>query len=230
MALPPSRRPMPAAGPHVWAARDLSPRDMMLPLGAEDAAEAAAGTPGPSLGAKLRQAATACAEGAGVALLRGLPPEAIDGRLAALATPLGTVGQARDGALPPADLVLLSVAQAARIALVSAGAVHNAVLAADPALAATLHAAEEGGGVFATHAGVFAGLPPANPPPGPAGGALAAALADPALRLSLDLRPGDLLLLDPFRVWAADLPPGTQALPVTTGPRLSEPPFSRLIG
>ena len=44
------------------------------------------------------------------------------------------------------------------------------------------------------------------------------------------IRPGDLLLVDPFRVWALALPEEAPVLPLSTGPRLAEPPFSRLIG
>ena len=44
------------------------------------------------------------------------------------------------------------------------------------------------------------------------------------------LRAGDLLLLDPFRIWALSVPEEAAVLPVSTGARLAEPPFSRLIG
>jgi hypothetical protein len=222
---------MPAAGPHVWAGPALSPRETMLPVGAEETAEAASGTPGPALSARLRQAAEACAEGIGFALLRGLPPEGLDGHLASFAAVLGTPsGPAETGRVPPCDLALVAAPVSGRAALVSAGAVHNALLAQDPALAAELHAGDAPGGVFAAQAGMFAALLPAAMPGGPAGAALAAAVEDPSLRLALELRAGDVLLLDPFRVWAVQVPPEARALPISTGPRLAEPPFSRLLG
>ncbi|MCS6930731.1 MAG: hypothetical protein NZM27_00795, partial [Acetobacteraceae bacterium] len=137
---------------------------------------------------------------------------------------------ATSGVVPPCDLALVGVPRSGRALLVSAGAAHNALLAQDAAAAAALHAPPEGRPVFAAQSGVFAGLKPEAPPPGPAGEALAAVLADPALALSLDLRAGDLLLLDPFRVWALSVPEEASVLPVSTGARLAEPPFSRLIG
>lgn len=226
----PARRPMPAAGPHVWAGPELSPDRIMLPVAAEESPDAETGAPGAALVAKLAQAAERCAERAGLALLRGLPPETA-GMLAPLAAALGTpAGAAVTGAVPPCDLALLGVPRSGRAVLVSAGAVHNALLARDAALAAALHAPAEGRPVFAAQSGVFAGLKPEATPAGPAGEALAAALADPALTLSLDLRAGDLLLLDPFRVWALSVPEEASVLPVSTGTRLAEPPFSRLIG
>ncbi|MFN6955949.1 MAG: hypothetical protein ACK4PG_14250 [Acetobacteraceae bacterium] len=220
----PARRPMPAAGPHVWAGPELSPDRFMLPVGAEEAPDET-GTPGPALAAKLAQAAERCADGPGIALLRGLPPDVAQ-RLGPLAATLGTpAGAATAGAVPPCDLALVGVPRSGRAVLVSAGAVHNALLAQDAASVAALHAPQDGRPVFAAHAGVFAGLKPEAPPP-----ALAAALADPALPLALDLRAGDLLLLDPFRVWALSLPEEASVLPVSTCARLSDPPFSRLIG
>lgn len=214
---------MPAAGPHVWVGPELSPDRFMLPVAAEDAPDAATGAPGAGLAARLAQAAERCAEGPGIALLRGLPPD-VAARLGPLAAALGTpAGAATTGAVPPCDLALLGVPRSGRAVLVSAGAVHNALLAQDAA--AALHAPQEGRPVFAAQSGVFAGLKPDAPPP-----ALAAALADPALLLALDLRAGDLLLLDPFRVWAVTVPEDAAVLPVSTGGRLAEPPFSRLIG
>jgi hypothetical protein len=221
---------MPAAGPHVWAGHELSPDRFMLPVGAEEAPEAETGAPGPALAARLVQAAERCAAGPGFALLRGLPPESAQ-RLGPLAAVLGApAGAATSGAVPPCDLALVGVARSGRAVLVSAGAVHNALLAEDAAAAALLHAPPGGRPVFAAQSGVFAGLKPEAPPPGPAGEALAALLAGAALPLSLDLRAGDLLLLDPFRVWALAVPEAAAVLPVSTGPRLAEPPFSRLIG
>lgn len=218
-----ARRPMPAAGPHVWVGSELSPDRFMLAVSAEDAPDAATGAPGATLAAKLAQAAECCAEGPGLALLRGLPPD-VATRLGPLAAVLGTpAGAATTGAVPPCDLALLGVPRSGRAVLVSAGAVHNALLAQDAA--AALHAPPEGRPVFAAQSGVFAGLKPDAPPP-----ELAAALADPALLLALDLRAGDLLLLDPFRVWAVTVPEDAAVLPVSTGTRLTEPPFSRLIG
>lgn len=219
------RRPMPAAGPHVWAGPELSPDRFMLPVGAEEAPDAATGAPGAALAAKLAQAAERCAEGPGFALLRGLPPD-VAARLGPLAAVLGTpAGAAATGTVPPCDLALVGVPRSGRAVLVSAGAAHNALLAQDAASAAALHAPPEGRPVFAAHSGVFAGLKPDSPP-----AALAALLADPALVLAVELRAGDLLLLDPFRVWAVAVPEEAAVLPVSTGARLSEPPFSRLIG
>jgi hypothetical protein len=208
----------------------MSAERFMLPLAAEEAADPATGAPAPGLAAALAQAAERCAEGPGFALLRGAPP-GIAAALAPLAAVLGTpAGAATAGVVPPCDLALVGISASGRAVLVSAGAVHNALLAREADLAAVLHAPPTGRPVFAIHAGVFAGLPPLAPPPGPAGQALAALLADPALVLSLDLRAGDLLLLDPFRVWALALPEEAPVLPLSTGPRLAEPPFSRLIG
>lgn len=221
---------MPAAGPHVWAGPDLSPDRFMLPISAEETSDATSGAPGPALAAKLAQAAERCAEGPGLALLRGLPPDVVT-RLGPLGAALGApAGAAASGTVPPCDLALIGVPRSGRAVLVSAGAVHNAVLARDAALAAALHAPSENRPVFAAQSGVFAGLKPDAPPPGAAGEALAAALADPGLLLSLDLRAGDLLLLDPFRIWALSVPEEAAVLPVSTGARLAEPPFSRLIG
>ena len=221
---------MPAAGPHIWAGQELSPDRFMLPVGAEEAPDAATGAPGAALAAKLAQAAERCAEGPGIALLRGLPPEVAQ-RLGPLGAALGTpAGAATTGTVPPCDLALVGVPRSGRALLVSAGAVHNALLAQDAAAVAALHAPPEGRPVFAAQSGVFAGLKPDAPPPGPAGEALAALLADPALLLGFELRAGDLLLLDPFRVWAVAMPEEAAVLPVSTGTRLAEPPFSRLIG
>lgn len=208
----------------------MSAERFMLPLAAEEATNPATGAPAPALVAALVQAAERCTEGPGFALLRGAPP-ALAAALAPLAAVLGTpAGAATAGVVPPCDLALVGIPASGRAVLVSAGAVHNALLAREAKLAAALHAPLAGRPVFAIHAGVFAGLLPPAPPPGPAGQALAALLADPALALALDLRAGDLLLVDPFRVWALALPEEAPVLPLSTGPRLAEPPFSRLIG
>ncbi|WP_165982291.1 TauD/TfdA family dioxygenase [Dankookia rubra] len=201
----------------------------------------------PRLAPVLREAAERLEHGRGFVLLRGLDLERIGGpeteaALLVLGVHLGTaLPQDREGALvgrlagpgavvdapvrfhaDPADAVaLLCLRQPAvggQVTLVSAPALHNALLRADRAALASLHAGlphRNGGGealrlpVFSTSSGSFVGrydrdamweeaLEPAQQA---ALAALDAAAAVPGQALSLALHAGDILLLNPHLVW-----------------------------
>lgn len=253
----PPRRIVPQAGPHLWTGAALSPSDWMLPLGAEIAAEietalATPGAPLARLAPLLGQLAERLANGQGFALLRGLPLPAESAAL------LGLLGSrlGRPVAVPqPAgpyhteacDILLLLCRESAEITLVSAAALHNELLKSDRAALEVLYralpppapAAEEEPAepasplpVFAVTGGVFAarcdraGLDEAA-----CGGALAAleqVAERPGLALKLTLRPGDLLAVNPFLVWASR-PAGLASLPLRgETSRLAEGPFAAL--
>lgn len=219
---PPPRRIAPEAGPHLWNAEALSPADWMLPLGAEAAAEAQQASPGaslPRLGPVLSRAAERLLHGRGFVLLRGLPPPEEPGTL------LRLLGARMGGeALPPepagegplfneaCDMLLLLCADSVTVTLRSAAAVHNALLKADRAALELFYRPLPQAGsrvevpVFAVSGGVFsarldrAAMADAVPPEALA--ALNQAFDAPGLALSLPLRPGDVLAINPFLVWA----------------------------
>jgi hypothetical protein len=203
---PPPRRIAPESGPHLWSAEALSPADWMIPLGPEVLGDA-------RLEPLLRRVAERLTHGLGFALLRGLPsppdPDALLSRLAAglgvpVAVPAGPFLTA------PCDMLLLLCREAVTVPLRSAAAVHNALLKADRAALEVLYRPLPAGDelelpVFAVSQGVFAarldrdGLAGATPTAALA--ALDAALETPGLALSLPLRPGDLLCVNPFLTW-----------------------------
>ena len=286
----PPRRIAPQTGPHLWTGAALSPADWMVPLGQEAAAEISAppGAALPRLDPLLARIADRLAHGQGFALLRGLPsPEDPAALLALLGTRLGRpVTLAGDGAGPwhtePCDVLLLLCRQATTVTLLSAAALHNALLLADRAALDVLYRPLPHGApavvrpappqqpeaaaadpaeaappdsippeapppsepapaptlaslalpVFAVSSGVFAARydKPALDAPA-AGGALAAleaAAASPGLALSLPLRPGDLLCVNPFLVWASRQA-GLASLPLLATPsRLADSPFAAL--
>jgi hypothetical protein len=201
----------------------------------------------PGLAPVLREVAERLEHGRGFVLLRGLDLARIGGpateaALLVLGAHLGTalpqdpagalVGRlAGPGAVAdapvrfhadPADAVaLLCLRQPAaggRVTLVSASALHNALLKADRAALAALHGGlphRNGGGealrlpVFSTSSGSFVGrydreamwdeaLEPAQQA---ALAALDAAAAAPGQALSLALHAGDILFLNPHLVW-----------------------------
>jgi len=250
-ARPGRRRPAPASGQAVWVAADLSPADWMIPLGTEDAAEIvgvllalAAAAPEPPMPrcaavfATLRERLT---EGRGFALLRGLAPDAAPGGTEALLGILGrhlgaapvAAGQEYLGAEPAPGfepgrglraLLGLRMAGQGVVTLVSAGALHNAVLLRDRALLGELYEplpVVQGSGlvaepVFVQAEGGFSGrldlegMAAAEAPPHGATltGRQRAAIAmlsdlaegaEHAFRL--EVRPGDLLCLDSRLVW-----------------------------
>lgn len=202
----------------------------------------------PELGPVLAQLAARLETGRGFAVLRGLtldrlPPAAAEAALLALGAAFGrplpqdaagavvgriggpvaeAPGPARFHADPADALLLLCLRQppaGGTITLVSAPALHNALLKADRAALALLHGPLPHRGatpaeplslpVFATTTGAFVGrydrdalveaaLEPAQRA---ALAALDAAAAAPGQGLSIPLRPGDLLVLNPHLVW-----------------------------
>lgn len=233
----------------------------MIPLGAEDAAEVAAAVaaiaaaaPEPAmprcvaLFAALR---TRLAEGRGFALLRGLAADGTPGGAGALFALLSRHLGA--GAAPPplplgADMTggfvsggglraLLALDGAGAVTLVSAGALHNAMLLGDRALLAELYDpiplleeddALAAAAVFALSETGFAGrfapdrieAAAAAPHNAPITGRQRAAVSmlaglagDAAHALALEMRPGDLLCLDAGRVWMRQLGPAGDAPP-----------------
>ena len=220
------RRIAPQLGPHVWQADGLAPSDWMLPLGAEAAGAiqamvAAPGEPVPeALAPVLAQVVERCDYGQGMALLRGLPamgsPEAAAalGALgAALGQPLAAPHPA-GGGVPDCDIFLIASIATVELALVSAGAAHNALLLTDRAGLERLYRptdeAGQGSSVFTLHKGTFAGrFDPAKGARGPLV-PLAAVCADPGLPLRVTLRAGDVLCLNPFLVWPQLAEPGAR--------------------
>lgn len=201
----------------------------------------------PRLAPVLRTLADRLENGRGFALLRGLPlerlgPAGAEAALMALAARLGTpLPQDAGGSLTramagpgmpvdspprfqaePADAVALLCLQQVReggsVTLVSASALHNALLRADRTALALLHAglpqrAGEAGPVslpvFSTTSGAFIGrcdhasiaMEALDDGQRAALGALEAAAAAPGLALTIPLHPGDLLFRNPQLVW-----------------------------
>lgn len=206
---PPPRRIAPESGPHLWSAEALSPADWMVPLGAEGLAES-------RLEPLLSRVAERLAHGLGFVLLRGLPappePAALLARLAAgLGRPVAAPPGEGPFLTPACDMLLLLCQEAATLPLRSAAAVHNALLKADRAALEVLYRPLPAGDelelpVFAVSQGIFAARPELAATPPAARAALEAALAAPGLTLSLPLRAGDVLCLNPFLVWAGRVP------------------------
>jgi hypothetical protein len=241
---PPPRRVAPQSGPHLWTAEALSPADWMVPLGAGAAAEIAApGTPMPVLDPLLSRMAERLAHGQGFVLLRGLPAQHDAAAvLAAIGARLGETVRAPLGEGPfltaACDVLLLLCREASTVTLRSAAAVHNALLKADRAVLEVFYRPLPYGQdldlpVFAVSSGVFSARLDrpaiARATPAAALAALDAALEAPGLALSLPLRPGDVLCLNPFLVWA-DRVPGLEAMALRSAvdSRLVEGAFAGL--
>jgi hypothetical protein len=245
---PPPRRIAPETGPHLWNAEALSPADWMLPLGAEAATEAQAAMPGaalPRLDPLLSRVAERLLHGRGFVLLRGLPPPEDPGALLRLlGARIGEVMLSPPGGGPlfnePCDMLLLLCTESATVTLRSAAAVHNALLKADRAALEGLYRPlpQASGGlevpVFALSAGVFSArldrdaIAHAAPPEALA--ALDQALETPGLPLNLPLRPGDLLGINPFLVWAGRVRGLTaQPLRAREDSRLAEGAFAGML-
>jgi hypothetical protein len=197
----------PLLGPILWVAGELAPNEQMIPLGAEHAAEleAAAG-PTPRLDALAEELRSRLDHGRGFALLRGLPAAAEpEAALRVLGARLGQAVPAQPGTgsrhVEACDALLLRATAPGTARLRSAAAIHNALLKADRAGLAALYQprGEPAVPVFSAEGGVFAGrwddaaLPPDRLP-----AALEEALGEP---LTLSLRVGDILAVNPFLVW-----------------------------
>ncbi|MBO1073988.1 hypothetical protein [Roseomonas marmotae] len=221
--VPIPRRIAPESGPHHWSAEALSPADWMLPMGAEAAAEAMAApeAPRPRLDPLLSRVAERLSHGQGFALLRGLPaPENPAALLAQLGRGMGEPAPpaaAGGGAFltEPCDMLLLLSPHPVTMVLRSAAAVHNALLKADRGALEVLyrplpHGEDLDLPVFAVSRGVFsarldrAAIARGTPPEALA--ALDRVLEMPGLALTLSLRPGDVLCVNPFLVWASQVP------------------------
>ncbi|MCO6414938.1 TauD/TfdA family dioxygenase [Siccirubricoccus sp. KC 17139] len=237
----------------------MTPADWMLPVGAELAAALAEPDPAARLAPLLGPVAERLEHGRGFVLLRGLPLEKLaapEAALLALGQGLGTplpqdatgrlVGMlAGPGAASggparfhadPADAVALLCLQQAReggeVTLVSAPALHNALMKSDRAALATLHQPFPHLGaeaplplpVFSTASGAFVGrydresmLETALEPAQLAAlAALDDAAAAPGQALTIPLHAGDLLLHNPHLVWkrvaAGEAPPPEEAV------------------
>jgi hypothetical protein len=210
---PPPRRIAPESGPHLWSAEKLSPADWMIPLGREM-------PDGSRLDALLGRLAERLTHGLGFALLRGLPAQQDAAALLdRLATGLGEPVAVQEGSgpflTPACDMLLLLCQQGGTVALRSAAAVHNALLKADRAALEVLYRPLPASDelelpVFAVSQGVFAARLDrpaiAAATPSSALAALDAVLDSPGLALSLPLRPGDLLCVNPFLCWTGRMP------------------------
>ncbi|WP_149539618.1 TauD/TfdA family dioxygenase [Siccirubricoccus phaeus] len=242
----PPPRLTPQAGPSVWSGAALTPADWMLPVGAELAAALAEPDPAAKLAPLLGPVAERLEHGRGFVLLRGLPIEKLpapEAALLALGQALGTpLPQDAAGALvgrlagpgagveaggpprfhaDPADAVALLCLQQAReggvVTLVSAPALHNALMKADRAALAVLHQPFPHLGaetplslpVFSTASGAFVGrydrdsmLETALDEAQLAAlAALDEAAAAPGQALTIPLHAGDVLLHNPHLVW-----------------------------
>ncbi|PZW43572.1 hypothetical protein C8P66_11533 [Humitalea rosea] len=221
--LPPFRA-TPQLGDHVWQGANLAPDAFMRALGSKATAEIEAALAGAGglteLIPELNEIAGRLDHGRGLALLRGLPVERLAPDAAAKAALLALLcGPLGSQIAPPgpmaeepgrADVWALLSEAAQEVMLVSAAAVHNAVMQADRGALARFFAPPRP--VFSTTGGVFAGRHRAHP-------ALAEALSDPALALRLHLRAGDVLLLNPSLVWWVGPPPkAVTGLALTTEP------------
>lgn len=245
---PPPRRIAPEAGPHLWHAAALSPADWMLPLGAEAAAEAHHAAPGaalPRLDPVLSRATERMLHGRGFVLLRGLPlPEDPGALLRLLGARIGEVMlfPPGEGSLfnEPCDMLLLLCTDSTTVTLRSAAAVHNALLKADRAALEAFYRPlpQASGGlevpVFAVNAGAFsARLDRAAIAHAVAPEALAAldhALETSGPPLSLPLRPGDVLGINPFLIWASRVGSvAVQPLRAREDSRLAEGAFAGML-
>ncbi|WP_155984528.1 hypothetical protein [Roseomonas gilardii] len=200
---------MPQLGPMGWEGAELSASEYMLPLGAEQRAEIEAGpeAPGPCIEALAGAMRPRLDHGQGFMLLRGLPQ---DLPAAAVLRALGRhLGTALPAEADPdfCDILLLRPDAPARVTLLSAASVHNALLLRDKPLLTSLYAANPalGDGIaFQVSGGVFAGYRGPSMPDAAAPEALRAALEAPGL--SLSMQSGDVLVLNPFLVWLRDRP------------------------
>ena len=121
---------MPQLGPMGWEGAELSASEYMLPLGAEQRAEIEAGpeAPGPCIEALAGAMRPRLDHGQGFMLLRGLPQ---DLPAAAVLRALGRhLGTALPAEADPnfCDILLLRPDAPARVTLLSAASVHNALL------------------------------------------------------------------------------------------------------
>lgn len=202
------RRVAPQLGPMAWMGEALRVSEIMIPLGAEHAAEtqASSDAPAPRLEALAADLAGRLDHGHGLALLRGLPqgmePALLLRRLGAR---LGTPVAEEEAARGFGDALLLHVPEPAEALLLSAACLHNALMRADRAALAGLYEPqpETGFPVFSAAGGVFSARRDANGPPGRMPTALAALPAEPGQALRLPLQRGDVLAVNTFLVWPA---------------------------
>lgn len=257
---PPPPRLVPQAGPAAWSGSALSPADWMLPAGAEAAAELqeADAAQRPRLTALLRQVAERLDDGRGFCVLRGLRLDHLAEPEAALLALGRLFGRPLQGPVQavqagfradPADAVMLlclaSPAEGA-VSLVSAAALHNALLKADRAALAVLHrdfpyGAAAAMPIFASSEGAFlshvdrtsmAGVR-LDPAQQASLATLEAAAAAPGQALALPLHAGDLLLVNPRLVWfqvAADAAALRRLGLDRPGPRSLPPAFRQALG
>jgi hypothetical protein len=231
------RRLVPQTGPTLWTGTDMPTSQQMIPLGAEHAAELEApGLPTPRLDELAVELHDRLDHGHGFALLRGLP------RAGDLAVPIRELARRLGEPVPAApstgrrhveacDALLLRVPEATQVTLRSAAALHNALLHADRAALSALYEklGEHPMPVFSADEGLFAArwddeaLPPSALPP-----AFLSALEDPDMTLTLDLRAGDIIALNPFLAWADRIPGAAIAAARSSPSRLDTPAFSAL--
>jgi len=220
----------------------------MLPLGAEAAAEAQAAAPGgalPRLDPLLSRVAERLLHGKGFVLLRGLPlPEDPGALLRLLGARIGEVMLFPTGESAlfnePCDMLLLLCTDSTTMTLRSAAAVHNALLKTDRAALEAFYQPlpQASGGldvpVFAVSTGVFSArldrdaIAPAAAPEALA--ALDQALETSGPPLNLPLRPGDVLGINPFLVWASRVRSAVaQPLRARDDSRLAEGAFAGML-
>jgi len=126
------------------------------------------------------------------------------------------------------DALLLRAPGAVPVRVRSAAGAHNALLAADRAGLAALYEArgEPAVPVFSNEGGTFAGRwDDAATPPDDLPAALGEAMGE---GLTLSLRAGDILALNPFLVWADRIPGALAAAAVTEPSRLDSGGFAAL--
>ncbi|UFN50443.1 hypothetical protein LPC08_07445 [Roseomonas sp. OT10] len=234
----PPRRITPQLGDMAWRGDSLRAGEIMIPLGAEHAAELQAG-PGvatPRLEALAADLAGRLDHRQGLALLRGLP-QGIEPTLLLqrLGSQLGTPVAPEEAASGFGDVLLLQVPEPAEAVVVAAATVHNTLMAADRAALASLYEARPGTGtpVFCTHEGVFAARwHPAKEPPDTLPPAFLAAMEEAGLALRLPLQRGDVLATNPFLVWpsprSALLPGAPRLLLQAAHTRMEAPPWRPL--
>ena len=227
------RRLVPIAGPLAWLPADLPPSEQMIPLGAEHAGELAGAGPTPRLDALADGLRPRLDHGRGFALLRGLslgedpaaPLQALAARLGTPVPPLPATGSRH---VEACDFLLLRVSAPASTVLRAAASLHNAILRADRAALAALYEArgEPAMPVFSHDGGVFAArwddtLMPSDRLPS----ALPEGLGE---GLALSLRAGDILVLNPFLVWADRVPGAIVAACRASPSRLDSAAFAGL--